>query len=124
MAPVIYISKFYTKMDLKSTDSGVKIVYMFPIEVISSITWDTFCAVRLKELRKKESRKAVLSRMQKYGVEISPQMLQKLEDGIAKTITPNILTALCNAYDVTYTEIIKLAKPTVSDSEINLSVEH
>lgn len=96
---------------------------MFPIEAISSITWDTFCASRLRGLRKKESRKAVLSRMQKYGVEISPQMLQKLEDGISKTITPNILTALCNAYGVTYTEIVKLAMPIVSDSKNDLSTE-
>jgi DNA-binding Xre family transcriptional regulator len=110
-------------MDLKSTDSRIKIVYMFPIEVISSITWDTFCAIRLKGLRKKESRKAVLRRMQEHGVEISPQMLQKLEDGVAKTIAPNILTALCNAYGVTYTEIIKLAKPTISELENNLSTE-
>jgi DNA-binding Xre family transcriptional regulator len=96
---------------------------MFPIEVISSITWDAVCASRLRELRKKESRKTVLSRMQKYGVEISPQMLQKLEDGIAKTIAPNILTALCNAYGVTYTEIVKLAKPIVSESKNDLSTE-
>ncbi len=96
---------------------------MFPIEAISSLTWDTFCATRLKELRKKESRKAVLSRMQEYGVEISPQMLQKLEDGVAKTIAPDILTALCNAYGVTYAEIIRLARPTISELENNLSTE-
>ena len=111
-------------MDLKSTDGRVKIVYMFPIEVISSITWNTSCAIRLKELRKKEPRKAVLLRMQEHGVEISPQMLQKLEDGVAKTIAPNILTALCNAYGVTYTEIIKLAKPTIPELDNNLSTEY
>jgi DNA-binding Xre family transcriptional regulator len=97
-------------MRKESTESREIALIMFPIEVISSITWNEHSAQNLKALRGKKTRQQIVDQLKKlYGVEISPQMLQKFEDGVSKTITPKTLTALCLCYGVRFDSVIESA---------------
>ena len=97
-------------MTKESTESREVSLIMFPIEAISSITWNERSAQSLKALRGKKTRQQIVEQLKKlYGVEISPQMLQKFEDGVSKTITPKTLTALCLCYGVRFDAVIESA---------------
>ena len=93
-------------MSLLSTESGIKLLDMFPLECIGSIKWNTDYASSLRALRGKTPRHIILKKLDEAGISISPEMMRKIEYGESKTISPEIFVGMCNAYEVHFSAII------------------
>lgn len=89
---------------------------MFPLECIGSIKWTAEYAVKLRKLRGKVSRREILARLIGDNVSISPEMFRKIEYAEAKTITPDLFVALCNAYNVHFSAIIPCVRIGIPDT--------
>ncbi|MCC5651938.1 hypothetical protein LC609_19380 [Nostoc sp. XA013] len=79
----------------KKEASNLMEVDMIPLDWAVLILWKPECGEKLKALRGKISRQKIADGINAQQVECSQELIRKLELGVAKSISPRILVALC-----------------------------
>jgi hypothetical protein len=102
-----------------STSTGIKLVNMFPLDAIASIKWQAEYAAKIRDLRGRRSRREVIAALGLRGVRIGQEGLRAIEDGRVATITPELLTGLCDVYSVHYSAILPCIQVGIPNFQVS-----
>ena len=79
---------------------------LIPLKYVSDVRWTQEMGHNLKSLRGKTSRRELSEKLKTIGYSCSHQNIQRIEDGVAKTVPYELIVSISQALDIEISKIV------------------